>query len=207
MCSLKRRSCLSATSWTSTPTAASPTSSGKAQSPPSLYASSRSSTSARVSTRASPIPTLSCTEILLAKHPKDTPKRQVFKIQMAQEGFESRAEVQRARFAQQCCLNAAQQKPKTLLPLISDGAWVSLELDPGVLSAAVGPVPTKVQGKRGSRDLLVLLGVRCPEDEVATGLKLGILLCCLYYCILLWLIHASKRSDIVLQIPASLTSM
>lgn len=82
------------------------------------------------------------------------------------EGFESRIEVQRARFAQQCCLNAAQQKPKTLLPLISDGAWVCLELDPGVLSAAVGPVPTKVRGKRGSRDLLVLLGVRCPEDEV-----------------------------------------
>ena len=85
------------------------------------------------------------------------------------EGFESRPEVLRARFAQQCCLDAAQQKPKTLLPLISEGMSVSLELDPGVLSAAVGPVPAKAQSKRGSRDLLVMLGVRCPEDEVVTG--------------------------------------
>lgn len=82
-------------------------------------------------------------------------------------GFESRPEVQRARFAQNCCLNFALQKPRNALPLISDGTPVSLELDTGVLAAGVGPISVHVNaGSKRKKELLVLLGLRCPEDEV-----------------------------------------
>lgn len=37
--------------------------------------------------------------------------------------------------------------------------------DAGVLAAAVGPVPVQA-GRKRKRELLVLLGLRCPEDEV-----------------------------------------
>lgn len=113
-------------------------------------------------------------------------------------GFESRPEVSLARFAQGLCLNMALQQSRKVLPVISEGVHVNLELDTGVLPAAVGPLPVtlagrkpkeaetegsqkskkrkkedaekvdkpQVVGKRGKRDLLVLLGLRCPEDEV-----------------------------------------
>eukprot|EP00435_Cladocopium_sp_Y103_P057265 s1592_g19.t1 len=112
--------------------------------------------------------------------------------------FESRPEVSLARFAQGLCLNMALQRPRKVIPVISEGVHVNLELDTGVLPAAVGPLPvtlaglkpkeseaegsqkskkrktegaekvekSQVVGKRGKRDLLVLLGLRCPEDEV-----------------------------------------
>lgn len=92
----------------------------------------------------------------------------------------------------------ALQQSRKVLPVISEGVHVKLELDTGVLPAAVGPLPVtlagqkpkeaetegsqkskkrkkedaekvdkpQVVGKRGKRDLLVLLGLRCPEDEV-----------------------------------------
>ena len=84
----------------------------------------------------------------------------------------------------------ALQRPRRVLPVISEGVQVKLDLDTGVLAAAVGPLVTSVKAgdheknkskkrkKEGSepekseemgkrkRDLLVLLGLRCPEDEV-----------------------------------------
>ena len=110
----------------------------------------------------------------------------------------SRPEVSLARFAQGLCLNMALQQSRKVLPVISEGVHVKLELDTGVLPAAVGPLPVtlagrkpkeaetegsqkskkrkkedaekvdkpQVVGKRGKRDLLVLLGLRGPEDEV-----------------------------------------
>ena len=96
----------------------------------------------------------------------------------------TKPEIQTARFAQQICLEMALQKPRKVLPLISEGFPLNLHLDPGVLAAAVGPIPVMIslkskpskkrkgEGEESSeiksqkRELLVLLGLRCPEDEV-----------------------------------------
>lgn len=78
-----------------------------------------------------------------------------------------------------------------MLPIVSEGVPVKLDLDTGVLAAAVGPVPVttgtsdivsskkrkqpadrapldaeKGSASRRKLDLLLLLGLRCPEDEV-----------------------------------------
>eukprot|EP00437_Effrenium_voratum_P007330 CAMPEP_0181435760 /NCGR_PEP_ID=MMETSP1110-20121109/20500_1 /TAXON_ID=174948 /ORGANISM="Symbiodinium sp., Strain CCMP421" /LENGTH=1270 /DNA_ID=CAMNT_0023559307 /DNA_START=15 /DNA_END=3827 /DNA_ORIENTATION=- len=79
--------------------------------------------------------------------------------------FETRPEVRVARFAQRCCLHMALSKARSAIPSASEGVSVSLELDAGVLAAAVGPVPVQA-GRKRKRELLVLLGLRCPEDEV-----------------------------------------
>jgi len=101
-------------------------------------------------------------------------------------GFETKPEIQTARFAQQICLEMALQKPRKVLPLISEGFPLNLQLDAGVLAAAVGPIPVMIslksnkpskkrkigegedcsEMKSQKRELLVLLGLRCPEDEV-----------------------------------------
>lgn len=98
----------------------------------------------------------------------------------------TKPEIQTARFAQQICLEMALQKPRKVLPLISEGFPLNLQLDAGVLAAAVGPIPVMIslkskkpskkrkngEGEESSemksqkRELLVLLGLRCPEDEV-----------------------------------------
>ena len=89
------------------------------------------------------------------------------------KGFESRPAVQRARFAQKCVLRFATRAPRAVLPppegSSSEEVVVSLQLDPGVLAAAVGPIKLKVKEGGGStreREVLVMLGVSSPEDEV-----------------------------------------
>ena len=106
-------------------------------------------------------------------------------------GFEQRAEVARVRFAQECVLHFVTRQPRTQLPRPPPGEAaaetlvVALPLDLGVLAAAVGPVRLKVReggvsegggsegGRKGGgggrgreREVLVMLGVRAPEDEV-----------------------------------------
>lgn len=98
----------------------------------------------------------------------------------------TKPEIQTARFAQQICLEMALQKPRKVLPLIFEGFPLNLQLDAGVLAAAVGPIPVMIslksnkpskkrkigegedcsEMKSQKRELLVLLGLRCPEDEV-----------------------------------------
>ena len=70
-------------------------------------------------------------------------------------------------------LRFATRAPRAVLPppqgLSSAEVVVSLQLDPGVLAAAVGPVKLKIKeggSSRREREVLVMLGVSSPEDEV-----------------------------------------
>ena len=100
--------------------------------------------------------------------------------------FEEQPVVMETRFAQLCCAKQIFKCPRQhLKPVCGENDQASnqasgpqhhaqgrmlelkLSLDSGILAAAVGPIPVKVQAKQGrSRDVLVMLGVRCPEDEV-----------------------------------------
>jgi len=83
--------------------------------------------------------------------------------------FEDRSEVLSARFVQRCCLRFALSIPREELPVLRDHhVKVQLCLDLGVLAAAVGPVPAKVRSAPNGRlrEVLVVLGTQCPEDEV-----------------------------------------
>lgn len=75
-----------------------------------------------------------------------------------------------ARFAQQCVLRFVTHAPRQVLsppPGKLEEAVVNLQLDPGVLAAAVGPIKLKVGGSsRRGREVLVMLGVHSPDDEV-----------------------------------------
>uniref|UniRef100_A0A7S2DLB5 TFIIS N-terminal domain-containing protein n=1 Tax=Haptolina brevifila TaxID=156173 RepID=A0A7S2DLB5_9EUKA len=89
------------------------------------------------------------------------------------KGFESRPAVQRARFAQRCVLRFVMRSPRAVLPppqcLSSAEVVVSLQLDPGVLAAAVGPIKLKIKeggSSRRVREVVVMLGVSTPEDEI-----------------------------------------
>ena len=108
-------------------------------------------------------------------------------------GFEQRAAVARVRFAQECVLRFVTRQSRTELPrpppgeAAAESMVVALPLDLGVLAAAVGPVRLKVREGGGSeggrteggrtskgggggrgreREVLAMLGVRAPEDEV-----------------------------------------
>jgi hypothetical protein len=61
-------------------------------------------------------------------------------------------------------LRAENVEPTALV----DGglATVRLPLDPGVLAAAAGPIPTTIRTGRTTRELLVLLGTHQAEDEI-----------------------------------------
>lgn len=91
--------------------------------------------------------------------------------------FETRKDVRRVRFVQECVLPFVRQQPQMALPPPQCCApdeslttTVALQLDPGVLAAAVGPIKVKVKegggGGRKEREVLVMLGVRAPEDEI-----------------------------------------
>eukprot|EP00121_Abeoforma_whisleri_P005952 Awhi_evm1s5402 len=94
-------------------------------------------------------------------------------------GFEKRKEVQTVRFAQKYLLRFAARCK--LFPIhVKTGKSFSarLPLDPGALSAGIGPIRVNVKAggggkiskgsKKGgsARDVLVILGVEAPEDEV-----------------------------------------
>eukprot|EP01043_Picozoa_sp_COSAG02_P007537 COSAG02_NODE_227_length_28153_cov_11.662294_9_plen_1195_part_00 len=100
-------------------------------------------------------------------------------------GFEDQPIVKETRFAQLCCAKLVFKCPRLQLKHVGETARGSdqvsgakshaqrgmqeleLHLDSGILAAAVGPIPVKVKADKGrSRDALVMLGVRCPEDEV-----------------------------------------
>lgn len=71
------------------------------------------------------------------------------------------ADVAAIRAAQQCCARFALALPRRDYPLAGGRLQARLPLDPGVLSAGVGPIEVHV-----GRKLLVLLGLACPEDVV-----------------------------------------
>lgn len=77
-------------------------------------------------------------------------------------------ETPRLRAAQSFCLKKLFKKKKRereeSSEELKESLEVALELDPGVLAAAVGPI--QVKGTQPKRELLVLLGLQCPEDEV-----------------------------------------
>jgi hypothetical protein len=81
--------------------------------------------------------------------------------------FESRENVKSVRHAQRCILGYALKRSPTVLPTLP-GEYVEtrLDLDSGVLAAAIGPVCAKVVSGRKSVEVFVLLGLHCPEDEV-----------------------------------------
>ena len=90
-------------------------------------------------------------------------------------GFEQQPVVMQTRFAQLCCAKLAFKCPRGRLQQPSGvdtkqpppDLELKLQLDSGVLAAAVGPIAVKVKGEKGrQREVLVMLGVRCPEDEV-----------------------------------------
>jgi len=87
-----------------------------------------------------------------------------------QPGFEQQPAVLQTRFAQLCCAKFAFKRPARAQLKPVDGekpVELRLQLDSGVLAAAVGPIAVKVKGEKGrQREVLVMLGVRCPEDEV-----------------------------------------
>lgn len=89
-------------------------------------------------------------------------------------GLETQPCVMETRFAQKCvaafALKVAARHPLAPIQVLEGRAplELSLRLDAGALAAAVGPIRVKVSGGGGGRqrELLVMLGVRCPEDEV-----------------------------------------
>lgn len=88
--------------------------------------------------------------------------------QESSEGFEKRPLVQETRIAQSSVAQFAFKVPKSPIPQLTEkGPAVSkLSLDSGTLAAAAGPIPVKVKTKGKQREVLVMLGVRCPEDEI-----------------------------------------
>lgn len=84
--------------------------------------------------------------------------------------FEADKLVEQTRFAQRLILRFALKVPATPLSAPPGGAAaavLTLRIDSGVLAAAVGPIAVKVKAADGkTRELLVMLGVRCAEDEV-----------------------------------------
>lgn len=87
--------------------------------------------------------------------------------QASTKGLEGKAVVKETRFAQQCIARFAFQVPQTEIPILGDEqVSFRLPLDSGTLAAAAGPIPIKVKVGKSTREVLVLLGVRCPEDEI-----------------------------------------
>eukprot|EP00746_Dinoflagellata_sp_MGD_P007999 gnl/MRDRNA2_/MRDRNA2_115939_c0_seq1.p1 gnl/MRDRNA2_/MRDRNA2_115939_c0~~gnl/MRDRNA2_/MRDRNA2_115939_c0_seq1.p1 ORF type:complete len:1300 (-),score=258.95 gnl/MRDRNA2_/MRDRNA2_115939_c0_seq1:153-4052(-) len=86
------------------------------------------------------------------------------------DGFESREIVQAVRFAQECIAMFALKKARSSLETASaTNGEVKLPLDSGVLAAGVGPISVRIsRGKDGrkAKEVLVMLGVRTPDDEV-----------------------------------------
>eukprot|EP01052_Picozoa_sp_SAG31_P040161 SAG31_NODE_5750_length_2345_cov_1.681211_2_plen_574_part_01 len=83
--------------------------------------------------------------------------------------FEKHAVVRQTRFAQKLVLGFALKLSPKPLQLLESALEPppTLHLDSGVLAAAVGPIAVKVRATDGRKpELLVLLGVRCPEDEI-----------------------------------------
>ena len=104
--------------------------------------------------------------------------------------FEARPAVKIVRSAQSCLVPFARRQKQRVLRELGAPAEpvpVKMELDPGVLAAAVGPVAVKVSAacansssdpdaksdrppakarKAANVEVLVLLGVRCAEDEM-----------------------------------------
>jgi len=75
--------------------------------------------------------------------------------------------VKETRFAQECIARFAFEVPHAELDKVDNlEATFRLSLDSGTLAAAAGPIPVRVKIGKVSRDVLVLLGVRCPEDEM-----------------------------------------
>ena len=100
-------------------------------------------------------------------------------------GFEKRPEVKTVRFAQKYLLRFATRcKLFPIQALAGESFTARLPLDPGSLSAGIGPVRVNVNVKAaegggaaskkagrgskkgGARDIFVILGVEAPEDEV-----------------------------------------
>ena len=83
--------------------------------------------------------------------------------------FEADKLVEQTRFAQRLILRFALKVPATPLSAPPGGAAaavLTLRIDSGVLAAAVGPIAVKVKAADGkTRELLVMLGVRCAEDD------------------------------------------
>lgn len=109
-------------------------------------------------------------------------------------GFEKRPEVKTVRFAQKYLLRFASRCSRLQIEVVAGKSFSArLPLDPGALSAGIGPVRVNVNGsvnmkkasspkpkaggggggsgsssfkKGGARDIFVILGVETPEDEV-----------------------------------------
>lgn len=86
------------------------------------------------------------------------------------EAFESSPIVPAIRHAQACVARFVLKQRRRQLQACqgTEPLELRLKLDPGVLAAAVGPVPAKVRNNQSGRlrEVLVLLGIRAPEDEV-----------------------------------------
>ncbi|CAB9519679.1 expressed unknown protein [Seminavis robusta] len=82
------------------------------------------------------------------------------------EGFEAKAAVKETRFAQRCVARFAFHVPLATIPAQPETVTFQLSLDSGTLAAAAGPIPVKIKIGKATREVLVILGVRCPEDEV-----------------------------------------